>query len=160
MELHSRNPAETRALAQVLARAIDARGLVIALVGPLGAGKTVFAKGLVEGLDVDPALVSSPSFVIANELKTPGGVRVVHADLYRVESEVELESAGWLDWLADGSVVVIEWGDRFPGALPRDHLEVRFSGADPDRPERRTLEMRAGGLVSQAALERWREQWP
>jgi tRNA threonylcarbamoyladenosine biosynthesis protein TsaE len=160
MELHSRNPAETRALARVLARAIDARGLVVALVGPLGAGKTVFAKGLLEGLDVDPALVSSPSFVIANELKTPGGVRVVHADLYRVESEAELESAGWLDWLADGSVVVIEWGDRFPRALPRDHLELRFSGADPDRPERRTLEMRAGGLVSQAALERWREQWP
>jgi tRNA threonylcarbamoyladenosine biosynthesis protein TsaE len=160
MESRSRNPAETRALARALARAIDARGLVVALVGPLGAGKTVFAKGLLEGLDIDPALVSSPSFVIANELKTPGGARVVHADLYRVESEAELESAGWLDWLADGSVVVIEWGDRFPRALPRDHLEVRFSGADPDRPERRSLEMRAGGLVSQAVLERWRKQWP
>lgn len=160
MELHSRNPAETRALARVLAREIDSRGLVIALVGPLGAGKTVFAKGLAEGLDVDGGLLSSPSFVIANELKTPDGVRLVHADLYRVESEGELESAGWLDWLADGSVVAIEWGDRFPKALPRDHLEVRLSGADADQPERRTIEARAGGPVSQAALERWRKQRP
>jgi tRNA threonylcarbamoyladenosine biosynthesis protein TsaE len=159
MELHSRSPAETRTLARVLAREIDARGLVIALVGPLGAGKTVFVKGLAEGLDVDEGLLSSPSFVIANELKTPGGVRLVHADLYRVESEGELESAGWLDWLTVGSVVAIEWGDRFPQALPRDHLEVRLSGADADRPERRTLEVRAGGPASQAALERWSQHW-
>jgi len=160
MELHSRNPAETRALARVLAREIDSGGLVIALVGPLGAGKTVFAQGLAEGLDVDEGLVSSPSFVIANELKTPGGVRLVHADLYRVESEGELEFAGWLDWLANGSVVAVEWGDRFPQALPRDHLEVRLSGADAGRPEQRTLEVRAGGPVSEAALERWRKQRP
>ena len=160
MELHSRSPAETRALARVLADQIDARGLVVALVGQLGAGKTVFVKGLAEGLDVDEGLLSSPSFVIANELKTPGGVRLVHADLYRVESEGELESAGWLDWLAPGSVVAIEWGDRFPRALPRDHLEVRLSGADADRPERRILEMRAGGPVSQTALERWSQHWP
>jgi tRNA threonylcarbamoyladenosine biosynthesis protein TsaE len=158
MEFRSRNPAETRSLASHLARAIDSRGLVIALIGPLGAGKTVFAQGLAEGLDLDPGLVSSPTFVIANELKTSGGVRLVHADLYRVESEGELESAGWLDWLAEGSVVAVEWGDRFPEALPRDHLEVRISGADPDWSERRTLEVRAGGPVSQAALERWRER--
>jgi tRNA threonylcarbamoyladenosine biosynthesis protein TsaE len=160
MELHSRNPAETRSLARHLAREIDSRGLVIALIGPLGAGKTVFAQGLAAGLDLDQGLLSSPTFVIANELRTSGGVRLVHADLYRVESEGELESAGWLDWLADGSVVAVEWGDRFPEALPRDHLEVRLSGADPGRPERRTLEVRAGGPVSQAALERWRERRP
>ncbi len=160
MELHSRNPGETRELARCLARAIDSRGLVIALIGPLGAGKTVFAKGLAQGLDVDERLLSSPSFVIANELPTPRGVRLVHADLYRVESEAELESAGWLDWLQDRSVVAIEWGDRYPQALPRDHLEIRFSGAEADRPERRVLEVRAGGPVSQAALESWRRQCP
>jgi tRNA threonylcarbamoyladenosine biosynthesis protein TsaE len=160
MEFHSRNPSETGDLARLLACAIDARGLVIALVGPLGAGKTVFAKGLAQGLGVDERLLSSPSFVIANELKTPRGVRLVHADLYRVESEAELESAGWLDWLEDGSVVVVEWGDRCPQALPRDHLEVRLSGADAARPERRVLEVRAGGPISQAVLERWKEQSP
>ena len=160
MEFRSRSPAETRDLARVLAREIGSRGLVIALVGPLGAGKTVFAKGLARGLGVDEALLSSPSFVIANELETPKGVRLIHADLYRVESEGELEAADWLDWLEDGSVVAIEWGDRFPRALPRDHLEVRFSGADTDRPERRTLDVRAGGPVSQAALERWSRKRP
>jgi tRNA threonylcarbamoyladenosine biosynthesis protein TsaE len=144
----------------MLANEIDSRGLVIALVGPLGAGKTVFAKGLAQGLGVDEALLSSPSFVIANELETRCGTRLVHADLYRLESEGELEAAGWLDWLEDGSVVAIEWGDRFPRALPRDHLEVRLSGAGADRPERRTLDVRAGGPVSQAALERWRKRRP
>jgi tRNA threonylcarbamoyladenosine biosynthesis protein TsaE len=160
MELHSRSPTETRALARDLARGIDSSGLVIALVGPLGAGKTVFAKGLAEGLDVDEGLLSSPSFVIANEFPTPSGVRLVHADLYRVESEAELESAGWLDWLEEGSVLAVEWGDRFPRALPRDHLEVRLGGADADRPEQRTLDVRAGGPVSRAALERWRRTLP
>ena len=158
MEFLSQSPAETRDIARGLARAIDAKGLVIALIGPLGAGKTVFAKGLAGGLDVDERLLSSPSFVIANEIRTPRGVRLVHADLYRVESEAELESAGWLDWLAAGAVVAIEWGDRYPKALPRDHLEVRLSGADADRPQRRTLEARARGPVSQAVLERWRKQ--
>jgi tRNA threonylcarbamoyladenosine biosynthesis protein TsaE len=160
MELHSRSPAETRALARALAREIDARGLVIALAGPLGAGKTVFAQGLAEGLDVGEGFLSSPSFVIANEFETPGGFRLVHADLYRLESEGELESVGWRDWLTDGAVVVIEWGDRFPQALPRDHLDIRLSGAEPGRPERRTLEVRAGGPASRAALERWRRSEP
>jgi tRNA threonylcarbamoyladenosine biosynthesis protein TsaE len=160
MDLHSRSPTETRALARDLARQIDSAGLVIALVGPLGAGKTVFAKGLAEGLDLDEGLLSSPSFVIANELSTPRGTRLVHADLYRIESEAELESAGWLDWLEEGSVVAVEWGDRFPQSLPRDHLEVRISGADAVRPEQRRLGVRAGGPVSRAALERWRRQWP
>lgn len=160
MLLHSRSPAETRALARGLAQQVDARGLVIALIGPLGAGKTVFAKGLAEGLGVDESLLSSPSFVIANELMTPRGVRLVHADLYRVTSEEELEASGWLDWLQEGSLVAIEWGDRYSHALPMDHLEVRISGSEAARPERRAIEVRAGGPVSQAALERWRQQWP
>jgi tRNA threonylcarbamoyladenosine biosynthesis protein TsaE len=158
MEFHSRSPTETRALARSLAREIGSAGLVVALVGPLGSGKTVFAKGLAEGLGIDEALLASPSFVIANQLSTPRGVRLVHADLYRVESEAELLSAGWLDWLEAGSVVVVEWGDRFPRAFPRDHLEVRLSGIDPGRSEERTLEVHAGGPVSHAALERWKAE--
>ena len=68
--------------------------------------------------------------------------------------------SGWLDWLEEGSVVVVEWGDRFPRALPRDHLEVRLSGADAGRPEQRTLEVRAGGPLSRAALACWRGPRP
>jgi tRNA threonylcarbamoyladenosine biosynthesis protein TsaE len=129
----SRSPAETAATAQALARAIDAGGLVVALVGPLGAGKTVFVQGLARGLGIDPARVTSPTFVIAAHHEDPAGTHpLVHADLYRVESERELEAAGWLDWIAPGTVVAAEWGDRFPGAFPADSLEVRIAAPAPE----------------------------
>ena len=132
MHCLSRSPADTAATARALGRAIDAGGLVLVLVGPLGAGKTVFVRGLAQGLGIDPARVTSPTFVIAaHHEDATRGRHLVHADFYRVESEGELESAGWLDWLAPGTVVAAEWGDRFPGAFPGDCMEVRI-----ERPSR------------------------
>jgi len=128
----SRSPADTAATARALGRAIDAGGLVLALVGPLGAGKTVFVQGLAQGLGIDPARVTSPTFVIAAHHEAANPARhLVHADFYRLESEGELEAAGWLDWLAPGTVVAAEWGDRFPAAFPGDCIEVRI-----ERPSR------------------------
>jgi tRNA threonylcarbamoyladenosine biosynthesis protein TsaE len=168
MSWRSRNPAETRALGRGLAQAAAgaAGGLVVTLVGPLGAGKTVFAKGVAEGLGLDSARVASPTFVVAAEFDAPGGCRLVHADLYRIGDEAELEAAGWLDWLAPGTLLLVEWGDRFPEALPKDHLEVRIvrapapeACAAPDEGERR-VEARAGGPAAAAVLARWRERCP
>jgi tRNA threonylcarbamoyladenosine biosynthesis protein TsaE len=131
----SRSPADTAATAQALARAIDAEGLVVALVGPLGAGKTVFVQGLARGLGIDPARVTSPTFVIAAHHADPAQAHpLVHADFYRVESERELEAAGWLDWIAPGTVVAAEWGDRFPAAFPADSIEVRIAAPGPGAP--------------------------
>jgi len=158
MPWHSRSPAETRALARALGESVEAEGLVVALSGPLGAGKTVFAKGVAEGLGLDPAWLASPTFVIAAELEVPGGPRLVHADLYRVEREEELEEAGLRDWLAPGTVLVVEWADRLPQALPKDRLEVRLEPG-PGAEERRVV-ARAGGPASQAALSRWSERCP
>lgn len=125
----SPDPEETRALGRELGRAIGADGLAIALVGPLGAGKTVFVKGLAEGLGVDPRAVSSPTFVIAQQYGLPQGPDVLHhIDLYRLESEDELESIGFYDMLAPGSVLAVEWADRFPGVLGRDYVMVEFEG--------------------------------
>jgi tRNA threonylcarbamoyladenosine biosynthesis protein TsaE len=142
----------------MLASAVAARGLVVALIGPLGAGKTVFVKGLAEGLGIDPAAVTSPTFVISSEYPTAAGRLLAHVDLYRVESRDELESAGFADLLEPGAVVAVEWGDRFPAALPADRLEISIerseSGADPAR---RVLRALSSGPVSNAALERWRE---
>jgi len=100
---------------------------VVALVGPLGAGKTAFAKGLAEGLGLDPDQVASPTFVIASEYPRARGLRFAHVDLYRVESEAELESAGFRDLLAPDVLLAVEWADRFPAALPPDRLEVRIA---------------------------------
>ncbi len=155
MQWRSRSPAETRAAAAALARAVGAEGLVVVLSGPLGAGKTVFAKGLAEGLGVDPARVASPTFVIASEYRGSGGRRFVHVDAYRVESEAELEAAGLRDWLAPGALVAVEGGERLREALPADALEVRLGAPGPDAPESRDIEARSRGPIGAAALARW-----
>jgi len=154
----SPSPEATHAAAGRLAAVLDAVGLVIGLVGPLGAGKTAFVKGLAQGLGLDPAQVASPTFVIACEYATPRGLRLAHVDCLRVESQAELESAGFLDLLVPGVVLAVEWSDRFPGALPADRLELRLARAsDPGAATRRELNAVAFGAVSQAALARWRD---
>jgi len=151
MRLLSHSPEETAATARALAEALDpAEGLFVSLAGPLGAGKTVFVKGAGAGLGVDPAQVTSPTFVIAS--RHEGRVPLVHADLYRIESESELLAAGFLDWLEPGALVVAEWGDRFPDALPQDRLEIRVERHGESR---RQLAVVARGPAARAALARW-----
>lgn len=168
----SRNPAETRALAQALAVSLEAGGGVVGLVGPLGAGKTVFAKGLAEGLGIDPALLASPTFVIAGELPVPPQApdaphalvdRLVHADFYRVAAPLELAMAGLADWLAPGTLLLAEWADRFPGELPDDRIEVQLEPSESGRPEERAvsaLALGGPGSASERVLGRWRERCP
>jgi len=150
------SPEATRSAACALARAVGPEGLLVALVGPLGAGKTVFAKGLAEGLGLDPAVVASPTFVIASEYTAPDGRRLAHVDLYRVESAAELEAAGFLDWLEPGVLLAVEWADRLPDALPADRLELRLSRPDAEvSADSRTLQAKALGAQAEAALARW-----
>jgi tRNA threonylcarbamoyladenosine biosynthesis protein TsaE len=155
MRWHSPSPEATRAAARELAEEIGEGGATLALVGALGAGKTVFAKGVAEGLGVPAALLASPTFTIAHELPAARGLLLVHADLFRIGDAAELEAAGFEDWLAPGVVLVVEWADRLPEELPPDHLEVRFL-REPDRPAERRLEARAHGPASAALLSRWR----
>jgi tRNA threonylcarbamoyladenosine biosynthesis protein TsaE len=146
--------------ALALADCIPESGLILALMGPLGAGKTVFVKGLAEGLGVDPARVTSPTFVIANEYPAPGRL-LAHVDLYRIESARELEATGFLDYLEPGAVVAVEWADRFPDALPADRLELRLlrqTGQTGRRADLiRRVEVSAGGEVATQVLRGWRD---
>ncbi len=131
---------------------------MVALEGPLGAGKTTFVKGLAEGLGLDPAGVTSPTFVIASEYPARDGLRLAHVDLYRVESRAELESAGFLDLLEPGALVAVEWADRLPEALPADRLAIRIERPDgAAAATQRLLDAVALGVGAGAALERWRE---
>lgn len=155
MRWRSRSPEETRAAARELAEEVGAGGASVALLGDLGAGKTVFAKGVALGLGVPPALLASPTFTIASELPTAGGLRLVHADLFRIEGAAELEAAGWHDWLAPGVLLIVEWADRLPEELPADHLEVRLE-REAERPDERRIEARAHGPAAAALLARWR----
>jgi tRNA threonylcarbamoyladenosine biosynthesis protein TsaE len=117
-------------------------GDVVGLVGSLGAGKTTLAQGIAQGLSVAPDRhVASPTFALVNE--HPGRVPFVHADLYRLTSEVELAELG-LDEIFDRAAVVIEWIDRFPGAAPVDHLRIVIA-ATTSADETRTLSVQAHG---------------
>lgn len=157
----SRDPEETHAIGRELGRAIGADGLVLALVGPLGAGKTVFVKGLAEGLGVEPRAVSSPTFVIAQQYAVPedeAAAVLHHVDLYRLESEDELETIGFFDMFAGGSVLAVEWADRFPGVLGRDVLRVDFEGPSAASERPRTASVSAEGGAAGLA-ERVGEDW-
>jgi tRNA threonylcarbamoyladenosine biosynthesis protein TsaE len=123
-----------QALGERLGRALGA-GDVVALIGPLGAGKTTFVQGLARGAGVPRERhVASPTFALVNE--HPGRVALVHADLYRIVSRAELEELG-LDDAFDRAAVAIEWLDRFPDAAPADRLELTIA-FEPDGARRLT----------------------
>jgi len=161
MRFVSQSPAETRSAAAALGAAVDAAGGVVSLSGALGAGKTLFVKALAAALGLDERAVASPSFVIAAEYpcgRAGGPPRLAHVDFYRVASEAELEAAGLLDWLEEGTLLIAEWGERFSSALPEDRLEISIGSGEV--PESRILEALALGERSQALLERWSKRWP
>jgi len=155
LRLRSPSPEATREAARRLAEAIESSGLVVALIGELGTGKTVFAKGLAEGLGIDPGAVASPTFVIASEYPRPRGGVFAHVDVYRLRNLLELEAAGFRDLLAPGAVVAVEWGDRVPEALPEDRMEVRIARDSADA-SAREIEVTALGPSAAACATRWR----
>jgi tRNA threonylcarbamoyladenosine biosynthesis protein TsaE len=118
--LVSLDPEETRTAGRALGRAA-LPGTVLALRGPLGAGKTQLAKGVAEGLGV-PGVVNSPTFVLMNE--HVGRMRLYHVDAYRLADPDEALAAGLLDDRELDGVTVIEWADRLNGWLPLDRLDI------------------------------------
>ena len=117
--IETRTCDQTRAIAATLARRLRA-GDVVALEGPLGAGKTVFAAGLAAGLGLR-ARVTSPTFVIAKHY--PGDPGLLHLDAYRLGGPGELLDLGLDEWAQD-CVWAVEWADRVRSALPRPLLTV------------------------------------
>jgi tRNA threonylcarbamoyladenosine biosynthesis protein TsaE len=111
-------------------------GDVLALHGDLGAGKTRFVRGLAIGLGIDPADVSSPTFVLVNEYTGPAAP-LVHIDAYRLEQQEDLDALGW-DRIFDGtSIVAVEWAERLAAHLPAGRFEVTIEHAG--REHRRIL---------------------
>src|SRR5258706_8824641 len=105
----SHSPAETEALGERWGRAAR-RGLVLALSGDLGAGKTQLVKGIARGLGVT-ARVHSPTFTLVNEYGG-GRLKLFHLDLYRLETTEQILSAGIEEYLSPDGVAVIEWAER------------------------------------------------
>ncbi len=118
----SNSEAESEALGERLARSLPAGGVVIALYGELGAGKTAFVRGLARGLEIDDAVVS-PTFTIVNEFS--GKRELFHFDMYRLHDSDELFDIGWEDYLRRGGVCAVEWSENVPEAF--DGTEIRVT---------------------------------
>ena len=137
MEVHSAG--EMVALGRAFSEALEA-GDVLGFVGDLGAGKTHFIRGVLEGLGAsDPA--ASPTFSLVHE-HADGRLPAAHFDFYRLKGEDEALGMGWDEYLSGGKVLLVEWADRFDGALMpagTHWLVLRHSGENT-----RTVAFRPG----------------
>jgi len=123
----TRSEEETFALARALAAGFGGTETVL-LEGELGAGKTVFAKGLAAGAGVtDAGRVSSPSFTLINIYQ--GKHRIFHIDLYRLERPAEIADLGWEDMIGQG-IVIVEWAEKL--TFPVKGIRVRIETAGDD----------------------------
>jgi tRNA threonylcarbamoyladenosine biosynthesis protein TsaE len=120
----SSSPEQTAAIARRLVRTLPP-GSVLALVGPLGAGKTAFVRGLARGLGLPPREAVSPTFTLIHEHAGP--VPLFHADLYRLAGPDEAAELGLDEYAERGGILAVEWAERAAGLLPPDTITVRFA---------------------------------
>jgi tRNA threonylcarbamoyladenosine biosynthesis protein TsaE len=106
-------------------------GVVIGLVGPLGAGKTHLVRAIAEELGVDPAAVTSPTFVLINEYM--GRIPIYHADVYRLHDSAAFLDLGIADYWAGEGLVLVEWADRVRSVMPKDTWWIHLELAGPTR---------------------------
>ncbi len=133
MNLVLRTEDDTFAFGRRLGGLLEAGDLVL-LAGPLGAGKTVLAKGIADGLGVS-GRVSSPTFIIARAHRpAPGGrgVPLVHVDAYRLGGRLDELDDLDLDTELTDAVVVVEWGEGIAERLSDDHLLIRLARTEDD----------------------------
>lgn len=120
----SESPEATWSVGEFVGKRLKA-GMVLCLTGDLGAGKTLFTKGVAAGLGVK-ADVTSPSFTLMNLYD--GRLPVAHFDLYRLDDGGDLDEIGFYEYADEPvGVAIIEWADKFPEALPPHHLSVVLS---------------------------------
>jgi len=122
-EITTHSAEETIALGRTLARLLAPPKLVL-LRGDLGAGKTTLIKGIAAAFEAAPEEdVTSPTFTLVHEYRGPGA-NLYHIDLYRVDTPRELETLGLDDLRSDGSILLIEWGEKFPRFLRERDVEI------------------------------------
>ena len=154
LEIISKSPDETLLLGRILGELLS-EGSLVALIGGLGAGKTVLTKGIARGLGVaDDREVTSPSFVLVNEYR--GRVPVYHVDLYRLENPGEVEGIGWDEFTSGPGVTLVEWADRAETYLPEERMEVHLQWAGE---KNRKLLFWGKGRIGQQIVESLRKRW-
>ena len=125
MKYLTNSPEQTLGLGVKFGKTLKS-GTVVALIGELGTGKTIFTKGIAKALGVkDYKYVNSPSFVILKEYKSKK-TPLYHFDLYRLKSSQDLDTVGYEEYFYSKGVSVVEWADRAMDVLPERYISVRF----------------------------------
>jgi tRNA threonylcarbamoyladenosine biosynthesis protein TsaE len=151
VEVESRTASETERLGRRLGKLLAA-GDVVALSGPLGAGKTAFVKGVASGAGADGSAVSSPTFALLHEYSAKK-IRIYHMDWYRLP-DLGARDRAWISECLDADgVCLIEWPERGEDLLDPDRVSVRLDHAGGDR---RRLTLSAGGERSRRIVGLWR----
>jgi tRNA threonylcarbamoyladenosine biosynthesis protein TsaE len=142
------NEAGTERLGAALARALTDGG-VVALSGPLGAGKTRLVQAIAVALGIERAEVVSPTFVLVHEYH--GTRPIYHIDAYRLRDEDEFLALGIEEYFPAPNLVLIEWAERVSRCLPNDRLQVTIElGAGDER----RIELSARGAMAGQSLAR------
>jgi tRNA threonylcarbamoyladenosine biosynthesis protein TsaE len=124
LEFHAGDLAATETLGRELGRLLFP-GSVVALAGPLGAGKTTLVRAIAEGLGVaDSRMVNSPTFVLLQEY--PARLPIYHFDAYRLKTIREFADLGVEEYFASDGVCLIEWADRVEAVLPPERINIRI----------------------------------
>ncbi len=126
--LDSHSVEETQIIAADLARTLSSN-TVLALHGNLGAGKTQFVRGLLEGLGGNPRTVSSPTYVLLN-IYPSGRLTVYHLDAYRITTPADFEAVGFGELLEQEGIVVVEWASRVADLLPANAIQIHIDSTD------------------------------
>jgi tRNA threonylcarbamoyladenosine biosynthesis protein TsaE len=138
-EFESSSAADTIRIGHEIAKLLTPPAFLI-LRGDLGAGKTTLVKGIAEALDAaDPDEVTSPTFTLIHEYEGTQGtdghkvpVNLYHLDLYRLEGERQLDTLGLDELAAPDSIVLVEWGEKFPSVVKRSQGEIVMTSSGGD----------------------------
>lgn len=135
----TKNPVQTQKIAAKLSREIlklkpNKKAAVIGLIGELGSGKTVFAKGFAEGLGIKK-IITSPTFVLEKVYELARKHRhFIHIDAYRLKKSKDLIDLGFKNLIHDPkNIILIEWADRIKNILPKNCLRIKFEHKDKNK---------------------------
>ena len=145
-QVYTRSLSETQQLGQSIAKALQP-GLVVALIGELGAGKTHLVQAIAQELGIDQEEVNSPTYVLIQEYDAK--IPICHIDAYRLADIDEFLELGADELLGADNVCLIEWADRVADVLPKDHLTIKLNATgETDR----EIEITASGPLSEQVL--------
>ena len=151
MHQRTKGPRETQALGERLGQLLveSSGGFVVSLDGPLGAGKTCFAKGVAAAFGVRKKVVTSPTYAYMNQYESVSH-NLFHLDFYRVDQQSSLFDLCIMDALAGDGICIVEWGERFERALPSDRICVRIEVVAP---KARDIVLTSSGRESKRLLQ-------